>query len=131
MENTMFTIRVFSRAMPTTCISDVMAEEGPAYLTIVARDDHGGYMMHSSNEMKGVYIRSELLHRIAVGTLGMAAKDAALALTVQKKINEILRDELEEAIRILSDHKEEFDRLVDALMEKTHMHKEEIQAILM
>ena len=159
-------------------ISHYYGEE-PAYLTIVARDDHGGYMMHSSNETKGVYSRSELLHRIvvsmggraaeivcygseqglttgassdlenatrlarnmicsygmydeiAVGTLEIAAKDAALALIVQKKINEILRDELEEAIRILSDHKEAFDRLVDALMEKTHMHKEEIQAILM
>lgn len=34
--------------------------ETPAYLTIVARADHGGYMQQESSEDKGVYTKAEL-----------------------------------------------------------------------
>lgn len=50
--------------------------ESPSYLTIVARDDHGGYMMNGGSENKGSYTKKELLNRIAVALGGRAAEIA-------------------------------------------------------
>ena len=46
----------------------------PSYLTIVARDNHGGYMLDSGNENKGAYSKKDLLERIAVALGGRAAE---------------------------------------------------------
>lgn len=46
----------------------------PSYLTIVARDHHGGYMQNSAEEKKGTYTKKELLDRIAVALGGRAAE---------------------------------------------------------
>lgn len=46
----------------------------PSYLTIVARDNHGGYMLDSGNENKGSYSKKDLLERIAVTLGGRAAE---------------------------------------------------------
>jgi len=48
--------------------------EMPSYLTIVARDNHGGYMQHGDQEGKGVYTRQEILQRIRVAMGGRAAE---------------------------------------------------------
>lgn len=48
--------------------------EKPSYLTIVARDDHGGYMLHGDTEKKGVYKKDDLLNRICVSLAGRAAE---------------------------------------------------------
>ena len=48
--------------------------EMPAYLTIVARADHGGYMQQESKEDKGVYTKAELLGRIRTALAGRAAE---------------------------------------------------------
>ena len=48
--------------------------ETPAYLTIVARADHGGYMQQESKEDKGVYTKAELLGRIRTALAGRAAE---------------------------------------------------------
>ena len=48
--------------------------EKPTYLTIVARDDHGGYMLHGGNENKGTYQKSELLDLIRVSLGGRASE---------------------------------------------------------
>ena len=48
--------------------------EVPAYVTIVARGDHGGYMQHADRENKGVYTRSELLASIRTALGGRAAE---------------------------------------------------------
>lgn len=44
--------------------------EEPSYLTVAARDNHGGYMMYSAAEGKGVYTKKELLRQIAVSLGG-------------------------------------------------------------
>ena len=46
----------------------------PAYLTIVARGDHGGYMEHSAKEMAPLSTKEELLGRIRVSLGGRAAE---------------------------------------------------------
>ncbi|MBQ7906526.1 MAG: AAA family ATPase [Clostridia bacterium] len=51
-----------------------LSGEKPSYLTIVARDDHGGYMMHNVKENKGTYQKSELLDRIRVSLAGRASE---------------------------------------------------------
>ena len=48
--------------------------EMPAYLTIVARADHGGYMQQESKEDKGVYTKAELLGRIRTALAGRSAE---------------------------------------------------------
>lgn len=48
--------------------------EMPSYLTIVARDNHGGYMQHGDQEGKGVYTRQEILQRIRTALGGRAAE---------------------------------------------------------
>jgi len=48
--------------------------ETPSYLTIVARDSHGGYMQHSDNETKAIYTKDELLGRIRTSLGGRAAE---------------------------------------------------------
>ena len=48
--------------------------EKPAYLTIVARGDHGGYMQRESQEDKQIFTREELLGRIRTSLGGRAAE---------------------------------------------------------
>ncbi len=50
--------------------------ETPAYLTIVARGDHGGYMQHAEQEGKAIYTKDELLARIRTSLGGRAAEIA-------------------------------------------------------
>ncbi len=48
--------------------------EKPAYLTVVARGDHGGYMQHASNEGKAIYTKDEILANIRTSLGGRAAE---------------------------------------------------------
>lgn len=48
--------------------------ETPSYVTIVARGNHGGYMMHDGNEGKNIYTKDELLARIRTSLGGRAAE---------------------------------------------------------
>lgn len=48
--------------------------ETPAYLTIVARGNHGGYMQHGDRENKGTYTKADLINRIRCSLAGRAAE---------------------------------------------------------
>ena len=50
--------------------------EKPSYLTVVARGDHGGYMMHGDLEGKCLYTKDELLANIRTSLGGRAAEVA-------------------------------------------------------
>ncbi len=52
----------------------VCAGEKPAYVTIVSRGDHGGYVQHADNEGKAIYTKEELLARIRTSLAGRAAE---------------------------------------------------------
>ena len=58
------------------------------------------------------------------------ASSGELADEVREAVNGILKAELENAIKIISENKEAIDALVDTLMVKNHMLGEEIDAIL-
>jgi ATP-dependent Zn protease len=51
-----------------------LAGRTPAYLTIVARGDHGGYMEHADGEDSPLRTREELLGRIRTALGGRAAE---------------------------------------------------------
>ncbi|MBQ7322434.1 MAG: AAA family ATPase [Clostridia bacterium] len=48
--------------------------EKPAYLTVIARGDHGGYMLHGDHENKQISTRAELRRRIRTALGGRAAE---------------------------------------------------------
>ena len=48
--------------------------EVPAYVTVVARGDHGGYMQHAEQENKGFYTKEELIASIRTALGGRAAE---------------------------------------------------------
>ncbi len=48
--------------------------EVPAYVTVVARGDHGGYMQHAEREDKGFYTKEEILASIRTSLGGRAAE---------------------------------------------------------
>ncbi len=48
--------------------------ETPTYVTVVARGDHGGYMLHDTDEGKKIFTKEELLSRIRVALGGRAAE---------------------------------------------------------
>lgn len=48
--------------------------ETPSYLTIVARGNHGGYMLHGDTEKRGSYTKSMLLNRIRTALGGRASE---------------------------------------------------------
>ena len=51
-----------------------LAGNTPAYLTIVARGEHGGYMEHSAGELGPMQTKKELLQRIRTALGGRAAE---------------------------------------------------------
>ncbi len=148
----------------------------PAYLTIVARGDHGGYMEHSAREMGPLSTREEMIHRIRTSLGGRAAeivyygadegistgpsgdleqatrivaamlceygmdddfglaamdlKDAVRDAEVRKKINGILRREMEATIDIIRKNRSRIDRMVNALMKKNKLTGAEMEALL-
>ena len=152
--------------------------EAPSYLTIAARDNHGGYMMHSGAENKGSFTKKELLQRIAVALGGRAAEivyygeeegistgassdietatsiagrmicsfgmyseiasgtvqrseiSDETAAAIDRTINKIIQEQLGQAVEIVRAHSKDMDRLVSALMEKTHLNRDEIQKVL-
>lgn len=48
--------------------------ETPSYLTIVARGNHGGYMLHGDTENRGSYTKTMLLNRIRTALGGRASE---------------------------------------------------------
>ena len=62
---------------------------------------------------------------------GMAVFEADLNDPLfRRNISEILKDRLDEDIRIISQYRDLFDRLVDELVKKNHMNQDELEAIL-
>jgi ATP-dependent metalloprotease FtsH len=155
-----------------------LAGRTPAYLTIVARGDHGGYMEHAGDEDNPLKTRNELLARIrtalggraseivyygdvdgistgAAGDLQSATRIARsmicscgmdnetgpvylsddeatrgpLAGKIAERISVIIRQELAQTIEILHENRHLVDKLVEQLMEKNKLTKDEMEEI--
>lgn len=152
-----------------------LAGDKPAYLTVVARGDHGGYMEHQSAEDEHLFTREELLSRIRTSLGGRAAEivfygenggistgasgdlkqasqiayamickygmDSNIGLyaledgqkiseDIKARINAMLNDELNKAIKMIQNHRKIIEALVDALMKKNKLSEQEIAAII-
>ena len=153
-----------------------LSGEKPSYLTIVARGDHGGYMLSGEENIKEIYTKEDLLSRIRTSLGGRAAeivcygdKDgistgasgdlvnatsmarrivcqmgmdeefglavigqeissgADLGENVRKAVNDILTEQMELAVKLVSENRDKLDSLVGALMVKNHLTRDEIQ----
>lgn len=74
--------------------------ETPSYLTIVARDNHGGYMLHADQESKGVYTKEELLQRVRVSLAGRAAE--VVYYGKEQGLSTGAQNDLEKAARLIT-----------------------------
>ncbi len=151
----------------------------PAYLTIVARGGHGGYMEHDSEDDSPLKTREDLLGRIRISLGGRAAEIAyygdeagistgasgdleqatrvaramicnygmddefgmavmgqeeatrgPLAEKVSQRVSEMIKTEMDHTVGIITEAKPRIDRLVERLLEKNRLDKQEIEALL-
>jgi ATP-dependent metalloprotease FtsH len=156
-----------------------LAGKTPAYLTIVARGEHGGYMEHADDEGSPLKTKEELLGRIrtslggraaeivyygeedgistgasgdlqsatriaramicaygmdyVVGMVALSEEEATkgpLAEQITRRIAEIIKNELAHSIRLIFQGKPVIDRLVEQLLEKNKLTKDEMECIL-
>ena len=152
---------------------NILAGNVPAYLTIVARGGHGGYMEHTAEETGPILTKKELLQRIRTSLGGRAAEivyyggedglstgaggdlrqasrvaealfceygmDDETGLYVghgreqpteqtRERINQLLQQELEQAVALISENRDKIDRLVELLLKKNKLTAEEIEA---
>ncbi|MDR1331431.1 MAG: AAA family ATPase [Tannerella sp.] len=151
----------------------------PAYLTIIARGDHGGYMEHAGDENAPLKTRDELRARIRtalggraaeivyygdddgissgasgdilsatriaramicaygmddeIGPVALSDEEATrgpLAGKIAERIASAIRNELALAVKTVRDNRPAIDRLVNTLLEKNKLTKEEMESIL-
>lgn len=150
----------------------------PAYLTIVARGGHGGYMEHSDTEQTPIKTRAELLGSIRTslggraaelvyygeeeglstgaasdlehaarlasamllqygmeGSMGLAALGGAEALhgpmaeVIVDHVSKLLESQMKDTIRMIEQGRAQIDKLVEALLDKNKLTREEMKAI--
>ncbi|HIX07437.1 MAG TPA: AAA family ATPase [Candidatus Borkfalkia faecipullorum] len=152
--------------------------EKPAYLTIVARDNHGGYMQYADSDGKELYTKEELLGKIRTSLGGRAAEvvcygeegglstgasgdlrsatalagrliasygmdeefglavfdvqsaDGAFGQELRGRIRSILAEQFERAKQFLTEHRQQLEKLAQALLEKNHLKGEEVEKIV-
>lgn len=152
--------------------------ETPSYLTIVARGNHGGYMLHGGNELPRSHTKKMLLNQIRTSLGGRAAElvffgedeglstgpssdlrsatavakrivcnygmdesmglaviseneaaDGYLASKIRDAVNNILKNELDNAKELLLANRAAVDKIVEVLLIKNHLGSDEIDAI--
>lgn len=156
-----------------------MAGNTPAYLTIVARGDHGGYMEHSDADNSPLQTKEALIGRIRTSLGGRAAEIAyygekdgistgasgdlesatrvaramicnygmddamgmavlsheeatrgPLAGKINQRVSQIIKEEMDETLKIITKAKPRIDRMVNGLLEKNKLTREEIEEAL-
>ena len=61
---------------------------------------------------------------------GATAGNGSLSVEIRSAVNRILEEQMEEAIRLISENKDKIDALVKELMSKNHLNGDEINGIL-
>ena len=67
---------------------------------------------------------------IASGTVQRSEISDETAAAIDRTINKIIQEQLGQAVEIVRAHSKDMNRLVSALMEKTHLNRDEIQKVL-
>lgn len=60
----------------------------------------------------------------------MMAADGTMSVEVRKRINCILKEQMQETVRLISENKDRIDLLVKELLAKNHLNAAEIEAAL-
>ena len=58
---------------------------------------------------------------------GAAATSGTMSAEVRTSVNNILKEQMNEAIRLISENNDKIDSLVEALMSKNHLNSSEIE----
>ena len=66
-------------------------------------------------------------------TAGIVLKNEVsetVSQSIEQKINAIIQEQLKLSVAIIKENTDKMSQLVDTLMEKTHLNKQEIQEVL-
>ncbi len=61
---------------------------------------------------------------------GAVAANGMMSIEVRATLNRILKEQMQEAVRVISENRKQIDALVDALMSKNHLNGPEIEQVL-
>lgn len=61
---------------------------------------------------------------------GSAAENGAMSVEVRASVNRILKEQMDEAVRLVAENKDKIDSLVDELLSKNHLNGKEIESAI-
>ena len=67
---------------------------------------------------------------IAAGIVMQNEVSEAVSQSIEQKVNAIIQEQLNLSVAIIKENADKMAQLVDTLMEKTHLNKQEIQEVL-
>ena len=71
-----------------------------------------------------------MYHEIAVGIVMQNEVSETVSQSIEQKVNAIIQEQLNLSVAIIKENADKMAQLVDTLMEKTHLNKQEIQEVL-
>ena len=71
-----------------------------------------------------------MYHEIAAGIVMQNEVSETVSQSIEQKVNAIIQEQLNLSIAIIKENADKMAQLVDTLMEKTHLNKQEIQEVL-
>ena len=71
-----------------------------------------------------------MYHEIAAGIVMQNEVSETVSQSIEQKVNAIIQEQLNLSVAIIKGNADKMAQLVDTLMEKTHLNKQEIQEVL-
>ena len=71
-----------------------------------------------------------MYNEIAVGIVMQNEVSETVSQSIEQKVNAIIQEQLNLSVAIIKENADKMAQLVDTLMEKTHLNKQEIQEVL-
>jgi len=71
-----------------------------------------------------------MYNEIAAGIVMKNEVSETVSQSIEQKVNAIIQEQLNLSVAIIKENADKMAQLVDTLMEKTHLNKQEIQEVL-
>ena len=71
-----------------------------------------------------------MYNEIAAGIVMQNEVSETVSQSIEQKVNAIIQEQLKLSVAIIKENTDKMSQLVDTLMEKTHLNKQEIQEVL-
>ena len=71
-----------------------------------------------------------MYNEIAAGIVMQNEVSETVSQSIEQKVNAIIQEQLNLSVAIIKENADKMAQLVDTLMEKTHLNKQEIQEVL-